>query len=111
MIIIIAQIVFALSILGILIIIFRKIPIILKYPRSAEDKEMIDLREQWEKIKNETKISTFFHDNFIPSTEKFLRRIKIILLKFDNFLARRVDKLRAKMKKRNGEDNDLSGEI
>jgi hypothetical protein len=111
MIIIIAQIIFALSILGILIIIFRKIPIILKYPRSAEEKEMVDLREQWEKIKDETKITTFFHDSFIPGTEKFLRRIKIILLKFDNFLAKRVDKLRAKMKKRNGEDNDFSDEV
>jgi len=32
--------------------------------------------------------------------EKFLRKIKIILLKFDNFLAKRVDNLRKRMKSR-----------
>ena len=101
MLIIIAQIIFALSILGILIIVFRKIPAILRYPRySSKYTNNGNLREQWDRIKERTGISGFFHDVLFPKTEKFLRKLKIILLKFDNFLARRMDKLRERMKRR-----------
>lgn len=101
----IGQIFFALSILGILFLLLRKIPAILKYPRHST-KEISDngvLREQWNKIQERTGLSEFFHKVFFPKMEKFLRRLKIVLLKLDNFLARRVEKLREKTKRRKKE--------
>ena len=102
MLIIISQIILGLSILGILIIALRKIPALLKYPRYSSKAVPIQdsLRNQWVKVKERSGISAFFHDVFFPWSEKFLRRIKIILLKFDNFLARRMDKLRERMRRR-----------
>jgi len=102
MLIIAAQIIFGLSILGIIIIVFKKIPAILKLPRYSYEKtsDNGNLREQWDKIKEESGVSGFFHNVFFPKMEKFLRKIKIILLKFDNFLAKRVDNLRKRMKSR-----------
>ena len=106
MLIIVAQIILALSIIGILIIIFRKIPAILRYPRysSKQISDNGNLKEQWDKIKQGTGISGFFHDVFFPGMEKFLRKLKIILLKFDNFLAKRVDNLRKRIKRRNNQE-------
>jgi len=106
MITIIGQILLALSILGILILLLRKIPVILKYPRYPA-KEVSDngaLREQWDKIKENTGLSEFFHDTLFPKTEKFLRKLKIILLKFDNFLAKRVANLRKRIKRGNNQE-------
>lgn len=102
MITVIAQIIFALSIIGILIISLKKIPAVLKYPRNSSKTVSIqtNLRNHWDKVKEETGISGFFHNTLFPKMEKFLRKIKIILLKFDNFLARRVDGLRKRMKRK-----------
>ena len=102
MLVIVSQIILVLSILGILIIIFRRLPSLLKYPRNSSKAVSIqdNFRNHWDKVKEKTGVSSFFHDLFFPKTEKFLRKIKIILLKFDNFLARRVDKLRERMRRR-----------
>lgn len=102
MIIIISQIILALSILGILFLILRKVPNLLKYPRNSSKTVPIQdsLKDQWDKVKERTGLSEFFHDVFFPKTEKFLRKLKAILLRFDNFLARRVDGLRARMRRR-----------
>jgi len=102
MIIIVAQVIFCLSILGILYFLFRRIPDLLEYPRYSS--KIIPMREKisirWQKIKENTETSEFLHKFLIPKTEKFLRKTKIIVLKFDNFLARRVDGLRQRMKRR-----------
>lgn len=99
---IIAQIIFGLSILGILYFILRRIPDLLEYPRYSS--KIVPMRErifnQWQKIKEKTEASGFLHDVIIPRTEKLLRRTKIVVLKFDNFLAKRVDRLRERMRRR-----------
>jgi len=103
--IIAAQIIFGLSILGILFIVFRRVPTLLEYPRRVPVQILIfeKLRNQWKKIKAEAEVSEFLHEIIIPGTEKFLRKTKAILLKFDNFLARRADSLRARIRKRKKE--------
>lgn len=103
--IIAAQIIFGLSILGILFIVFRKGPLILRYPRHIPGEILIfeKVRNQWKKIKAEAEASEFLHEIIIPGTEKFLRKTKNILLKLDNFLAKRADSLRARIRKRKKE--------
>ena len=103
--IIFLQIIFALSFLGIIFIVFKKIPLLLDYSRhSSRGVSFLEVaRNQFDKIKD--KPDSFWNDKLIPKTEKFLRRIKIILLKFDNFLAKRTDKLRKKIKKREDKNN------
>ncbi len=102
MIIIIFQIIFILAVLGILFFVFRKIPALLEHPRRSEKGDVIyeNIRKQLGKAKAKVEASEFLHETVIPRTEKFLRRSKIILLKLDNFLAKRADKLREKIKKR-----------
>lgn len=102
MIIIIFQIIFVLAVLGILFFIFRKIPALLEYPRRSEKGDVIyeNIRKQLGKAKEKVEASEFLHETVIPRTEKFLRKSKIILLKLDNFLAKRANKLRERIKKR-----------
>lgn len=108
MLILISQIIFALSVLGILFLIFRRIPDLLEFPRSDSEKALVyeTIRGYWKKLKQKAEASGFLHDAVIPKTEKVLRKTKIILLKLDNFLAKRVDKLRQKMKKRKKETEE-----
>lgn len=110
--IIIAQIIFVLSVLGILFIIARKIPLILQYPRhSEEDISFLgELRRQWSGLKAKTGTDGFLHNVFFPKMEKTLRRIKIIVLKLDNFLAQKVDKLRTKIRKKKREEEETKKE-
>ncbi|MBU2564463.1 hypothetical protein KKA23_02685 [Patescibacteria group bacterium] len=105
--ILVFQIIFFVCILGILFIIFKKIPKLLDYPRhSFEGVSFLKVTKEKLNLVKEKK-DVFWHDNFIPRLEKTLRKIKIILLKLDNFLAKRADKLRDKIKKReNGEENE-----
>lgn len=102
MIIIIAQIIFGLSILGILYFIFRRISDLLEYPRHSS--KMIPIREkirqQWQEKKEKIEANEFLHSTLIPKTEKFLRKTKIVVLKFDNFLAKKSERLRERVKKR-----------
>lgn len=102
MIIIIFQIIFILAVLGILFFVFRKIPALLEHPRHSEKGGVIykNIHKQLGKAKEKVEASEFLHETVIPRTEKFLRKSKIILLKLDNFLAKRADKLREKIKKR-----------
>lgn len=105
--IVVAQIIFGLSILGILFIIVRRIPDILKFPRySKEDVSFKEeIQRQWFTLKAKTGTSRFLHNVFFPKAEKILRKTKIILLKLDNFLARKVEKLRERMRKKKKEEN------
>ncbi|OGZ32824.1 MAG: hypothetical protein A2V69_03305 [Candidatus Portnoybacteria bacterium RBG_13_40_8] len=101
MLITISQIVFAISIIGILVIVLRKVPVILRYPRHPFEETSL-----LERVKTKINSSNFFHEIFIHRTEKILRRIKIIVLKFDNFLARIVDRLRDRLKRRKEEEQE-----
>lgn len=105
------QIIFVLSLLGILYFIIRRIPDILKLPRKEEFETEVgviqkNIQEQWDKVKEKADKSEFLHDTIIPKTEKVLRKTKIILLKLDNFLAKRVNKLRRKIRKRKEENGE-----
>jgi flagellar basal body-associated protein FliL len=102
MIIIVFQIIFILAVLGILFFISRKIPVLLEYPRRSKKGDIIyeNIRKQLGKAKEKVEASEFLHERVIPRTEKFLRKSKIILLKLDNFLAKRANKLRERIKKR-----------
>jgi len=107
--IIVFQILLGLSVAGILFLAFKKIPVLLNYPRHPF--EEVSLRQKiynkWQKIKEKTGQSDFLHDKIIPQTEKLLRKIKVFVLKFDNLLAKIVGKLRHKSKTReNGENID-----
>ncbi len=108
MIITIFQIIFILGILGILLIIFRKIPTLLEYPRRTEKGDIIyeNVRKQWKKVKDKAETSEFLHETVLPKTEKALRKTKVILLKLDNFLAKRADKLKERVKKRKKKNFD-----
>ena len=94
--IIAAQIIFALSIIGILVIVLRKVPAILRYPRQPF--EEVSLTGILEKFKNRIISNEFFHAKALPITEKILRKIKVIVLKLDNFLAKMVGRLRHRRK-------------
>jgi len=107
--IIIFPIILILSIAGILYIIHRKIPLLLKYPKyMAQESSMYqNFQEKMGEIKEKTSISKFWHEIIIPKIEKILRKFKVIILKLDNFLAKKVDKMREKIKRReNGNDDD-----
>jgi hypothetical protein len=94
MLITVFQIIFIAGIIGILVIIFRKIPIILRYPR--EPFEEVSIVGLLERVRQKITSNEFFHGIALPKTEKFLRKIKIFVLKLDNFLTKMVSKLRHK---------------
>jgi len=106
--IIVFQIFLGLAVAGILILAFRKIPVLLNYPRHPFEEVSLKQKflNKWQKIKERTTQSDFLHDLAIPNTEKFLRKVKIFVLRIDNFLAKIVGRLRKKTKEReNGENN------
>jgi len=106
MLILIFQIIFGISIIGVLVIVFRKIPVILRYPRHPfEEISLLD------KVKEKINSSNFFHEVFVHRTEKILRKIKIFILKIDNFLAKRVDRLRDKIKRKKEEEEENNGQM
>jgi len=100
--IIVFQIIFGLSVAGILVIAFRKIPVLLNYPRHPF--EEISLRQKiankLQEVKEQANQSDFLHNSVIPQVEKVLRKIKIIVLRFDNFLAKAVGHLRKRVKEK-----------
>ncbi len=96
MLILVAQIIFGISVLGILFILFRKVPILLRYPRHSF--EEISLYGFLQKLKNRMLANDFFHLKIFPLLEKILRKIKIWVLKLDNVLAKLVSRLRHKRK-------------
>jgi hypothetical protein len=107
--IITAQIVFFLSVIGILVIILRKIPIILRYPRQPF--EEVSLAGVLEKLRTKLTSNEFFHAMALPITEKMLRKIKIFVLRLDNFLAKLVSRLRHSRKNIEAEiKNENDGE-
>jgi len=96
MIIYIAQVVFFISILGVLVIILRKIPVLLRYPRHPF--EEISFNAFLQRLKNRIISNEIFHNGILPTTEKILRKIKVLVLKLDNFLANLVNGLRHRRK-------------
>ena len=96
MLIIISQAIFIAGVIGILVIVLRKIPMILRYPR--EPFEEVSISGILQKAKTKLTSNEFFHAKVLPITEKILRKIKIFVLKLDNFLAKMVSGLRHRRK-------------
>ena len=109
--ILVFQILLGVGIAGVLIAVFRKIPVLLNYPRHPF--EEISLKEKivnkFKKIKENANQSDVLHNAIIPKTEKLVRKSKIITLKIDNFLAKIAGNL--KKKKQEKEENDNENEL
>ena len=79
------------SLIGLGIIIYRKIPLLAR----LSDEEMIILRRKRGVIQRLREINYKQHGlNLIVYLEKFLRRIKIIFLKIENLLSKWINRLR-----------------
>lgn len=111
--ILVFQIILGLSVVGILVLAFRKIPVLLNYPRHAFEK--ISLRQKlynrWQEIKKMATESDFLHSSAMPQTEKFLRKVKVFVLKLDNFLAKIVGHLRKRAKEKEESDKNNNEEM
>lgn len=100
MIIVIAQIVFILSILGILFIVIRKLQVLSQLSEEPFTKKF-SFRTAFERLRNTIRrfiSGHFFQNIFIGNLEKSLRKFKILALKIDNLL----DKFIRKLKKNSG---------
>lgn len=106
--ILIFQILLGIGIAGFLIIAFRKIPVLLNYPRNSFEEVSIwqKIRNTWQEIKENANRSNLLHESIMPRTEKFLRKFKVFVLKLDNFLARLVGHLRKKEQERKNQEED-----
>ncbi len=110
--VIIFQILLGLGIAGLLVLIFKKIPVILNYPRKPyENTSLKDrIKERVGALKEKTGESDFLHKSIIPNLEKFLRKFNVFVLRLHNFSAKIVNHLRKKKQEKieqNEENNDL----
>ena len=95
-IILIAKIVFVLSLLGVLFIIIRKIPALTALPEESFVERFsfkVIIGFTTSALKGFTS-SNLFKNTLIGKTEKFLRKFKILILKLDNALARFIKRIR-----------------
>lgn len=88
----ISQTIFLLSLLGISLIVAHKIPILMKIPRQPE---VVFVPQPFFKKLFHFRISKYFI-LLINLIEKALRKLKIIFLKIDNFIAQWIQKAREK---------------
>ena len=98
----IAAIILIGSALGMFVILFRKIPILVGLPKTAERPLLNDLwQKSKERIKNLPQLKSFSSEIFI---QKVLSRIRVLTLRIENKIANYLQKLREKAQKKN-EDN------
>ena len=96
---IISIIVLSGSLLAMLTIIFRKIPILVELPEIAEKPLLGNFWQKLkEKIKNLPPFKSFSSEVFI---QKLLSKIRILTLRIENKIANYLQKLREKGKKKN----------
>jgi hypothetical protein len=103
------QIILGVGVAGFLVMVFRKVPVLLNYPRHPfEDVSLKQkIQNKIKTLKEKTGQSDFLHQTVLPNAEKFLRRFKIFILKIDNFLAKIVGHLRkTKQDKEESEEGD-----
>ena len=101
MLILISKIVFVLSFLGILFIIFRKVPALSRLPREPFIKKF-SLKPVFALFGNslgQVASSNFFQKNIVGGLEKSLRRFKILALKLDNLLDKFIRMIKRKSRK------------
>jgi hypothetical protein len=100
----IVTIILIISLGGLLVIIFRKIPVLVELPKTTESPVLADLRQRLkEKIKNLLPLKSFSSEVFI---QKILSRTRVLTLRIENKIANYLQKLREKAQKKNfGNDN------
>lgn len=102
MLVLIAQIIFIGSLLGMALIIFRKIPVLVSLPEVSQKKEGL-LSQLRKKIGKISPFKNFSYDLFL---QKILTRIRILILKIENFLLQRLQKLKQSSQKKKIEKED-----
>jgi hypothetical protein len=104
-----AQIILVCSLIGIGVIIFRKIPVLVKLPEVLPQKEesKLFLRLK-EKIKILNPLKSFSYEIFL---QKILSKVKILSLKAENKSSNWLKRLRMKAKIRKNLDPDYWEEI
>jgi len=100
----IATIILAISFLGILVILFRKIPVLVELPEITKEaqKERFFLKLK-DKIQNISFIKSFSAEIFL---QKILSKIRILTLKTENKTASWLQKLRERAKRKKTKEND-----
>jgi len=96
-------IVFLFSLIGIIYIIYKKIPLLKTLPEKKDNKI------NWKTIYLNFKNSSFFKKiifNLDIFLQKFLSRIKILVLKIENKISYWLQKLRKRIQKRSLEKNN-----
>ncbi len=101
MIIIISKIIFIASALGILFIIFRKIPTLSQLSEEPLAKRFSfkETFAQVRVVKENIVLSNFFQNTILRNLEKTLRKFKILALKIDNISDKFLRKLKGNHKK------------
>ena len=101
-IVIVSKIVFILSILGILFIISRKIPVLSQVSIKGSSAKRFSFKAAiiWPgTIIKQFILSDFFQNIIVGNLEKSLRKFKIMALKIDNILDKLLRKLKRKSSK------------
>lgn len=100
----VAQIILVCSLVGIGVILFRKIPVLVELSETSDE---FNLKENFLKLKERIKIPRYFK---IPAYETFLQKIlskiRILTLKVENKTASWLQKLRKRSQKKKFKEND-----
>lgn len=96
----IAAIILIGSVLGIIFILFRKIPVLLELPEVPEGGEIVGVEVSIQEIKG--KIKKIFPHHIV--LQKILSRIRIIVLKIERKIDNLLQSLRKKAQERREED-------
>lgn len=100
----IATIILILSLIGIGIILLRKIPVLVELPEKTEETSRENL---WLKLKEKIKnIPTFKSFSFEIFLQKILSKVRVLTLKIENKMAFWLQKLRERSQKKKTEEND-----
>ena len=109
MITLIVEIILLISLLGMLVILLRKIPVLAELPETQIE---FNLKAKLIEIKEKIKTSKYFH---LPSFEivlqKILSKIRILTLKTDNKTANWLQRLREKSQKNKFKEDNYWQEI
>ncbi|MFH1129567.1 MAG: hypothetical protein V1686_02445 [Patescibacteria group bacterium] len=92
------QIILGVGIAGFLVVVFKKIPVLLNYPRRPFEETSLKHKivSRIKKIKESANQSEVLHNAIIPKTEKFLRKFRVFVLKLHNSSARITSYLKKK---------------
>lgn len=104
--------VFFCGLIGIIISVYRKIPLLLEFEKHGQKEKIKIIPEIIKKVKNIPAVKNFSMDGLLQKT---LSRIKIIIMRIENTISVKLMELREKSRKKNAprDDNywkELNGE-